>query len=106
MVPKSTIDEAIRRLVKAYNPLKIYLYGDYAEGTANDESTVNLLIIVESSTERVLKRGYMAFEALLGLGIPHNTVVFTKEEFDTYANDPKSSTYEIVTRGKVIYARD
>jgi predicted nucleotidyltransferase len=106
MIPKSTIDEAIRRLVKAYNPLQMYLYGDYAWGTPNEESTYDVLIIVESSNERVIKRGYAAFEALLGLEIPKNIAVFTKEEFDKYAQDPKSSTYEIKTRGKIIYARN
>jgi len=106
MIPQSTIDEAVRRLIKAYNPLQMYLYGDYAWGTPNEESSFDVLIIVESSQERVIKRGYAAFEALLGLGIPKNIVVFTKEEFDKYAHDPSSSTYEIKTRGKILYARD
>ncbi|MFH1831671.1 MAG: nucleotidyltransferase domain-containing protein [bacterium] len=106
MVTKTTIDEAIKRLVKAYKPLQIYLYGDYALGTQNEDSTFDILIIVESSNERVIKRGYTAFEVLLGLKIPKNVIVFTKEEFDKYAQDPSSSTYEIKTKGKVIYARD
>ncbi len=105
MIPQSTIDEALRRLVKAYNPLQIYLYGDYARGTPNEESTYDLLIVVEKSNERIIKRGYTAFEALLGLEIPKNVVVFTKEEFDKYAYDPTSSTYEIRTQGRLIYAR-
>ena len=105
MVSQSTFDEAIRRLVIAYNPLQIYLYGDYATGKVNEESSVDLLVVVESSNERIIQRGYIAFEALLGLGIPKNVVVFTKEEFDKYAQDPKSTTYEIITQGKIVYAR-
>jgi predicted nucleotidyltransferase len=88
MVSQATIEEALRRLIKAYNPLLVYLYGDYAWGTPNEESTVDILIIVESSEERVIKRGYQAFEALLGLEIPKNIVVLTKEEFDHYTQDP------------------
>jgi predicted nucleotidyltransferase len=106
MITKTTIAEVTKRLVKAYKPLQIYLYGDYAWGTPNEESTFDVLIIVESSKERVIKRGYTAFEALLGLKIPKNVIVFTKEEFDKYTQDPSSSTYEIKTRGKVLYARD
>ena len=106
MITKTTIDEVTKRLVKAYKPLQIYLYGDYDWDTPNEESTFDVLIIVESSKERVIKRGYTAFEALLGLKIPKNVIVFTKEEFDKYAQDPSSSTYEIKTRGKVLYARD
>ena len=106
MISQSTMDEAIRRLVKAYNPLQIYLYGDYAEGTANEESTVDLLLVVESSEERVIKRSYLAFDALLGLRMPNNVSVFTKAEFDQYAQDRNSTTYEIKTQGKLIYARN
>jgi len=106
MIPQTIIDEAIKRLVKAYNPLQIYLYGDYAWGIPNEESTFDVLIVVKSSDERIIKRGYTAFEALLGLKIPKNVIVFTKEEFDKYTLDPKSSTYEIKTRGKILYARD
>lgn len=105
MISQATIDEAVKRLVKAYNPLQIYSYGDYAWGTPNEESTFDLLVIVESSSERPIKRGYTAFEALLGLGIPKNVVVFTKEEFEKYAQDPYSDTHAIKTRGKILYAR-
>ena len=105
MISQSMIDEAIKRLVGAYKPLQIYLYGDYAWGTPNEESSFDLLLVVESSGERIIKRGYVAFEVLLGLKIPHNVVVFTKEEFDMYAQNQKSNTYEIKARGKILYAR-
>ncbi|KKQ48833.1 MAG: Nucleotidyltransferase domain protein [candidate division TM6 bacterium GW2011_GWF2_38_10] len=106
MISQETINEAIKRLVKAYNPLQIYLYGDYAWGIPHEESSLDLLIVIEASHERIIKRGYLAFEALLGLHIPKNVVVFTKEEFNTFAQDPQSNTYEIKTKGKVLYARD
>jgi len=103
---QSTIDEAIKRLVKAYKPLKIYMYGDYVWGTPNEESTVDLFIIVDSSNERAIKRGYLAFEALLGLEIPKNVIVLTSEELNQDVQDPNSEIHEIVRKGKLIYARD
>ncbi len=105
MIPQSTIDEAISRLVKVYNPLVIYLYGDYAWGTPNEESTYDMLIVVESSEERSIRRSYAGSEMLLGLRMSKSISVFTKDEFDKYASDPTSTTHEIKTRGKVIYAR-
>lgn len=104
MIEQSTIDEAIRRLVKAYNPLQIYLYGYYALGTPNEESTFDLLIIVEaSSEERVIKRGYLAYDALFGLRIPKTVTVLTKTEFDRFVQDQYSTAYEAKTRGKILY---
>lgn len=49
MIPQSIIDEAIKRLVNAYKPLKIYLYGDYAWGKPDEDSHLDILIVVESS---------------------------------------------------------
>ena len=105
MIPQSTINEVIRRLVVAYEPLQIYLYGDYAWGKPDEDSHLDLLIVVESSDEEAYKRGYIAFEALLGLKIPKNIIVFTKEEFERYSQDELSDFYKIKTRGKIVYAR-
>ena len=105
MVSQETINEAIRRLTKVYNPRKIYLYGDYAENTINDESSFDLLVVVDTAEDKVLKRSYAGFEALLGLRIPANISVFTKIEFDAFAQDPKSTTAKIISNGKVLYAR-
>ena len=104
MISQETIQEAIRRLVSAYNPLEIYLFGAYAWGKPDDDD-LNILIIIESSNEKVHKRGYKAFDALLGLEIPTNVIVFTKEEFDTFSQDVTSLTYEVKNRGKMVYAR-
>ncbi|MBX9831234.1 nucleotidyltransferase domain-containing protein [Candidatus Babeliales bacterium] len=105
MIPLSTIDEAIKRLVKAYDPLEIYLYGDYAWGTPTEDSHLDLLIVIKSSDEEAYKRGYLAFEALLGLKIPKNIIVFTQEEFEKYSQDKLSDFYKIKTKGKIAYAR-
>lgn len=105
MISQATIQEAIRRLVKAYDPLEIYLYGKYAWGTPDEDDDLSLLVIVESSHEKIYKRGDRAFDALLSLAIPKNVSVFTQKEFDTYSQDATSLTHEIKTRGKQVYAR-
>ncbi|MBS1988120.1 nucleotidyltransferase domain-containing protein [Candidatus Dependentiae bacterium] len=105
MIEKETIQEAIQRLVKAYNPLEIYLFGAYAWGKPDDDSDLELLIVIESSDQKVHKRGYKAFDALLGLEIPKNIIVFTQHEFDQFSQDVTSPIYEIKTRGRSVYAR-
>src|SRR5437879_5354697 len=105
MISEETIKEATRRLVKAYEPLTIYLYGPYAWGTPDDDTDLGLLIVVESSDEKVYKRMDRAFDTLLSLAIPKNVIVFTKEEFDRISQDSTSLCYEAKTKGKVLYAR-
>lgn len=105
MIPQETIQEAIRRLVKAYNPLEIYIYGKYAWGTPDEDDDLNLLLVIESSDKKVYQRGDLAFDTLLSLEIPKNVVVFTKQEFDMSCQDATSLTYEVKNRGKRVYAR-
>lgn len=105
MISQETIQEAVRRLVKAYDPLEIYLFGSYAWGTPNEDDNLNILLIIESSNEKVYKRGDRAFDTLLSLKIPKNVIVFTKQEFDTLSQDTTSLCYEVKSKGKIIYAR-
>lgn len=102
MISQEKIQEAIRRLVMAYEPLEIYMYGKYAWGTPDEDDDLNLLVIVESSDQKVYQRSYLAFEALLGLKIPKNVAIFTKQEFDANCQDVTSLTYEVKNRGKRI----
>jgi hypothetical protein len=105
MISQETIQEAIRRLVRAYDPLEIYLYGKYAWGTPDEDDDLNLLLVIESSDKKAYQRGDLAFDTLLSLKIPKNVSVFTKQEFDTNSQDINSLTYEVKNRGKKVYAR-
>lgn len=106
MISQETIQEVIARLVKAYKPLAIYIYGKYAWGTPDEDDDLNLLVVVQTSDEKIYKRGDLAFDALLSLKIPKNVVVFTKQEFDTFCQDRTSLIYEAQARGKKVYARN
>ena len=44
MIKREVIDEVKNRLVKAYDPLAIYLFGSYAWGTPTEDSDLELLI--------------------------------------------------------------
>ena len=104
MISQETIQEVVQRLIKAYEPLAIYMYGKYAWGTPDEDDDLNLLVVVESSNEKVYKRGDKAFDTLLSLKIPTNIAIFTKQEFDTFTQDKTSPTYEVKHRGKLVYA--
>ncbi len=105
MISSETIQEVTKRLVRAYNPITIYLFGSYAWGRPDDDADLDLLIIIDSSDEKVYKRADRAFDVLLGLKIPKNVIVFTKQEFEKSAKDAMSLGYEVKKRGKVLYAR-
>ena len=67
MINKQTINSIKNTLVEVYHPLKIYLFGSYAWGKPTEDSDLDLLIVVQSSSKPLYERpvkGYLAFRAI------------------------------------------
>jgi hypothetical protein len=101
---QKTIDEIARRLIKAYNPREIYLLEPQREDTID----IGILVIVDDNMAGLQQRYALMAEghkALIGVKIAKNILVYTKEEFDEYSQDPSTLSYSIKKYGKRIYAR-
>lgn len=105
MISKKILEEVKKRLIRTYNPRMIYLFGSYAWGTPTEESDLDLLIVIDKSEEKSYKRTLIGYDALFGLGISKDLIVFTKEEFEKRSNDITTLSYKIKKDGKVLYAR-
>ncbi len=105
MINQEVIDEVKKRLVKTYNPLAIYLFGSYAWGTPNEESDLDLLIIIEKSEEKSYDRPVSGHRALFGLCISKDIIIYTKAEFDRHCIDTTTLCHTIEKNGKLLYAR-
>jgi len=105
MITQAVIEEVKNRLVKTYNPIAIYLFGSYARGTPNEESDLDLLIVVDASDEKTYKRPVSGHRALRDLDISKDIIVSTKEEFDRAVSDATTLLYKIRRDGALIYAR-
>jgi len=106
VIEREVIDEVKNRLVKTYDPLKIYLFGSYAWGSPSEDSDLDLLVIVDSSEEKSFKRSMSGHRALFGLNISKDLLVLTKKEFSDSAEHPSSLCFKIQQQGEVLYARD
>jgi len=105
VIPRNTIEEVKNRLIKVYNPLEIYLFGSYAWGVPTEDSDLDLLIVIEASDEKRHKRGKPGFEALWGLCISKDLMVYTRSEVEKLSADPTSLVYKILKQGRLLYAR-
>ena len=45
MIDNSTISNLVNKIASNANPDKIYLFGSYATGMANEDSDIDLLVI-------------------------------------------------------------
>ena len=106
---KSTIDdpklaEIDRRLVEAYEPERIYLFGSEARGDAGPDSDFDVLVIVPNEAPPERKRSRLAYERLWGTGVAADVLVWTAEGFDSRTHLRASLPATVLREGKLLYA--
>lgn len=97
--------EVIRRLVDEFQPETIYLFGSYAWGMPNENSDMDLLVIVPESRENPIQRAVRAQRSLLGVKAAVDVLVKTREEFQRYTSVKASLEAQIFREGKLLYGR-
>ena len=105
MIHQNTIDEVKKRLIEAYNPLEIYLFGSYAWGHPDEESDLDLLIVVDHHPSSRYQSMVTGHKALIGLNISKDLLVYSKDEFNKCASDVTSICNKVIRSGKKIYAK-
>jgi uncharacterized protein len=105
MISNETIESVTQKLVAAYNPVAIYLFGSYAWGSPNAGSDLDLLVVVEQTNKKPHLRSERGSEALWDIKVPKDLLVYTQDEFVQRANDATTLCYKIKKEGKVLYAR-
>ncbi len=97
---------AIRRLARAiaerFDPERIILFGSYAYGQPDKESDVDLLVVMPAYSE--WSKATRIQEAI-DIPIPWDLIVRTPERLERRLRWGDQFLQEIVTRGKVLYAK-
>lgn len=95
---------AVDRLVGAFDPLKIVVFGSYIRGDSRPGSDLDLLVVLPE----VFDKRETAIEMrriLADLGVPKDLIVTTPEEIDRRAD----STWHIVgialREGEIVYEK-
>ena len=102
MVAESTLSEAVRRLVEAFHPVRIILFGSQARGTADARSDVDLLILCSVNGRR--RELMVAMDRTLrGLGIARDIIILTPEEFERDRHIPGTIARPADLEGRVLY---
>jgi uncharacterized protein len=97
------LDEMVRRLVAEFQPEQIILFGSHAWGEPNEESDVDLFVIVPDSDERPIDRMHRGYSCLSGVGVPKDVLVKTRTEAEHYRHVRASLEYKVFAEGIVLY---
>lgn len=100
----AVLEEVVRCLVDAYQPLRIYLFGSAARGDAGPDSDYDLMVVVPDEAPLERRRSRRAYVALRGLGIAKDVLVYTVGCFDRQLHLKASLPSTILREGKLLYA--
>lgn len=102
-IDPSLLEKAVQRIVEALHPELVYLYGSHAYGQPDEDSDVDLFVVVQDSTLPPHKRAVEAYRALRGLFLPAEVKVMTRAEFERRAEWLSSIERVVRNKGKVLY---
>lgn len=101
--PTQQIEEITRRLVAEFAPETISLFGAHAWGHPDDDSDLDLLVVVPESDQPPPRRAARAYRCLREMPVPLDILVKTREEVERSRHVPASLIHEVLKRGRVLY---
>jgi len=95
--------EVVRRLIQAYRPERIYLFGSVARGDAGPHSDYDILVVVPDDSRPEQLRSRLAYQALRGTGTAADVVVWPKSGFERRSRVISSLPAIVLREGKLLY---
>ena len=101
-IPSSLSQEIVRRIRATAEPEKIILFGSYVRDEEKADSDLDLFIVLDSDLPRY-KRAVPFYQALSGLGVAKDIVVYTPSEVAEWQTASCSLVATVLREGKVLY---
>ena len=99
----AVLPEIVRRIVDAYRPVRVYLFGSEARGDAGEDSDLDLAVIVRDDAPEHEAAPSIAAGALWGLERGADVVVFRERDFSARRGVVASLPWTIEREGKLLY---
>ncbi len=101
---QSTLDEIVRRIVDGFDPQRIILFGSWARRSAEPDSDVDLLIVMDVEGSKRRKATEIDI-ALVGVPVPIDLIVVTPGDVERGRDSLGSIIAPAMREGKVLYER-
>src|SRR5271157_5823625 len=98
------LNEVVRRLVEAYRPEYIYLFGSVARGDAGPDSDYDILVVVSDDARAECRRSRLAYEVLWGTGAAADVLVWSVGQFESRVHLASSLPATVIREGKLLHA--
>ena len=97
------IEQIKEKLVRQLSPEKIYLFGSFAEGTADEGSDVDIYIIVKDDTENLVDLTAEAYKSIRNVrSRAVDIIIGTESRFESRKNRAGLEN-EVLSKGVLLY---
>jgi len=96
--------EIVRRLVEAYHPDRIYLFGSRARGEVGPDSDYDLMVVVPDDAPAERHESRLAYGVLWGTGTAADVLVWTRTQFESRVHVVASLPAGIMREGRLVHA--
>jgi len=100
----ATLAELLRRLLPAYRPERVYLFGSRARGEPGPDSDYDLLLVVPDDAPPERRRARLAYEVLRGTGVAADVIVCTRSWFARRQGLKASLPGTVLREGRLLHA--
>lgn len=97
------LNEITSRLAESIHPERIYLFGSHAAGNPDDDSDIDLLIVVPDTNQSHHDLALKGRANMRDLIIPMDLVVCTRSEIEKWENVKCTLIYTVLRKGKLLY---
>ncbi len=98
------LSEITDRLVRAYHPERIYLFGSTARGDTGPDSDYDILLVVKDDAPPEALSAQSAYAALWGIRASADVHIWPRGKFDSRLHLKASLPATVVREGKLLYA--
>lgn len=99
-----TLAEIVRRIVDAYRPERIYLFGSKARDEVSPNGDYDLMVVVPDDAPPECRDSDLGYRALRGTGIAVDVIVWSRSAFDRRKHVVTSLPATVLREGKLLHA--
>jgi predicted nucleotidyltransferase len=96
--------EIVRRLVEAYQPERLYLFGSKARDDSGPDSDYDFLLVVPDEAASERQDSTLAYRVLRGTGIGADVIVWRHSRFEARRHVVTSLPATVLREGKLLHA--
>lgn len=104
MITEHIVQSMTERIVNAFSPERVIVFGSWARNEATKDSDIDFLVITPYTGSKRDIQAAMRRE-LKGFGVPKDVIVASKEEIEQKKNLPGYIYRTALQEGKVVYER-